>query len=630
MDDGRIVEQGSHARAQPQAAGSTPGSPRCSSTRTERGLSRRLVQRRFIDAVYQVQPTRPARSVAPVALDLRATHCERRGRSRSHSGKGLTMIRHSRRRRQRRSRSPSPLPAAAQDGASAARRRDRLPTMDFGTWGFDPADLDPAVDPGDDFFAYVNGKWLARQSAAARIQPLRRVQPAAPRNRPPTSRRWSTSWSPRTRPPGTPTSGASSMPTTPISTPPRSTPPASRPAQPYLDSDPAARTRSPTLAALCGKPGYPSPLGGGVTVDAKEPDPLHRRRRRRRHGPARPRLLPRRQRARTPDDPGQVPATTSPSCSARPAMPIPPATAAAGLCLRGPDRRSSSWDRAMRAQPRPHLQRADPGRARRAGDPAFPVAALLAAARASTETDRFLVARPAADRGGDRRRSGSTRRRCAKIGGGMPAMMALLRATPLDAPGVDGQARFLNGNAAVLPSDDRRRATSPSTASCSTGTPEQRPRWKRAIGAAEGALGERVGALYVERYFPPASKAAMDELVANLRKAMALNLAENAWMSDGDQEGSAGQARRVRSQDRLSATSSRPTTGLDDRARRRRSPTASPRPTGRLDDQLAQARRAGRPDRVGHAAADGERLLQPALERDRVPGRHPAAAVLRA
>ena len=46
------------------------------------------------------------------------------------------------------------LPAAAQDGSTAP------PTMDFGTWGIEPGSIDAAVDPGDDFFAYVNGKWV--------------------------------------------------------------------------------------------------------------------------------------------------------------------------------------------------------------------------------------------------------------------------------------------------------------------------------------------------------------------------------------------------------------------------------------------------------------------------------------
>src|SRR6187200_2879391 len=47
------------------------------------------------------------------------------------------------------------LPATAQE-----QDRTPPPQMTFGTWGVDPAALDPAVDPGDDFFAYVNDKWL--------------------------------------------------------------------------------------------------------------------------------------------------------------------------------------------------------------------------------------------------------------------------------------------------------------------------------------------------------------------------------------------------------------------------------------------------------------------------------------
>ena len=48
-----------------------------------------------------------------------------------------------------------------------------------------------------------------------------------------------------------------------------------------------------------------------------------------------------------------------------------------------------------------------------------------------------------------------------------------------------------------------------------------------------------------------------------------------------------------------------------------------------IDRELAQDRRPGRPRRVVHDAADGQRLLQPRHQRDRLPGRHPAAAVLR-
>ena len=54
-------------------------------------------------------------------------------------------------------------PALAEDApatATATPAPTPLPTMSFGSWGFDPADIDPSIDPGDDFFAYANSRWL--------------------------------------------------------------------------------------------------------------------------------------------------------------------------------------------------------------------------------------------------------------------------------------------------------------------------------------------------------------------------------------------------------------------------------------------------------------------------------------
>jgi len=63
------------------------------------------------------------------------------------------------------------------------------------------------------------------------------------------------------------------------------------------------------------------------------------------------------------------------------------------------------------------------------------------------------------------------------------------------------------------------------------GTTEQRPRWKRAVQASEGALGEAIGRTYVARYFPPESKAKMEKLVADLRAAMKSRIENLQWMS---------------------------------------------------------------------------------------------------
>ena len=64
-----------------------------------------------------------------------------------------------------------------------------------------------------------------------------------------------------------------------------------------------------------------------------------------------------------------------------------------------------------------------------------------------------------------------------------------------------------------------------------SGTPEQRPRWKRAVGFAESAMGEAIGRDYVELYFPADAKAKMDDLVANVKAAMGARLEQLEWMS---------------------------------------------------------------------------------------------------
>jgi neprilysin/putative endopeptidase len=69
-----------------------------------------------------------------------------------------------------------------------------------------------------------------------------------------------------------------------------------------------------------------------------------------------------------------------------------------------------------------------------------------------------------------------------------------------------------------------------------SGTPEIRERWKRGVGLVEAAVGFAVGKLYVERHFPPAAKARMDELIANLVEAYRRNISDLDWMSPATRE----------------------------------------------------------------------------------------------
>jgi putative endopeptidase len=64
------------------------------------------------------------------------------------------------------------------------------------------------------------------------------------------------------------------------------------------------------------------------------------------------------------------------------------------------------------------------------------------------------------------------------------------------------------------------------------GREEQREDWRRAVTAVNGALGEVVGKVYVKKHFPPEAKERMVELVGNLIKAYEKSIRELEWMSD--------------------------------------------------------------------------------------------------
>lgn len=66
-----------------------------------------------------------------------------------------------------------------------------------------------------------------------------------------------------------------------------------------------------------------------------------------------------------------------------------------------------------------------------------------------------------------------------------------------------------------------------------TGAKEIQPRWKRALNATNGALGEALGILYVRKYFSPAAKARASEMVGNLRAAFHERLKTREWLSEG-------------------------------------------------------------------------------------------------
>ncbi|AKH43132.1 putative endopeptidase [Altererythrobacter atlanticus] len=413
------------------------------------------------------------------------------------------------------------IPAYAQE-----EERIPTPTMDFGTWGFDPAEIDQQVDPGDDFFAYANGKWvrenpipaeftrfgafnILREKSTADVEALVSdlvKQDPAPGT---AGRRIVDAYQSYLDTDAIDAAGLA-------------------PAQPYLAEIFAAQDLN-ALVRIFPKAGLPSLISAGVTVDSKDPDSyivsigfdgmglpdrdyylVDNERNleiRQRYKEYLTFLLGK---AGYQD----------------------PAAAAESVYAFEHKVAQLEWDRtALRNRDITYnkLTRDD----LLALAPEFPTALLLDAAGFSDQ-GQFLAPQipPGEEEAAELELSRET---LEGIGGGTPAMMKLVSATPLATLKAYMAAQFLSAHASVLPSefDDANFAF---YGKFLNGQEEQRPRWKRAIAAAESQLGEQLGALYVERYFPPESKAAMDALVKNLRKALAVSIEENDWMTPETKE----------------------------------------------------------------------------------------------
>ena len=108
---------------------------------------------------------------------------------------------------------------------------------------------------------------------------------------------------------------------------------------------------------------------------------------------------------------------------------------------------------------------------------------------------------------------------------------AVLESTTLDDLGDWLRWRVIHGLAPYL-SNDFSSESFAFYGKTLTGTPEQRERWKRGVGFTEGALGEAIGKIYVDKHYPPAAKSAMDVLIDNLIEAYRQSITALDWMSD--------------------------------------------------------------------------------------------------
>lgn len=395
------------------------------------------------------------------------------------------------------------------------------PTMSFGTWGVDPAALDPAMDPGDDFFAYVNGKWLAANPLPAEfsrfgafnllreksttdvkalVDELLAESPA-----PGTSeRRIVDAYQAYMDIAAIDAAGMTLI-------------------NPYLYQIYEANSLG-KLAKLWGQPGMPGPVGGFVTVDQKQPDQYVT------YVGSGGLGLPDRQYYLDETEKGaeiQLKYREYLTFLFKEAgFGDPEMTARAVYDFEDTIAREISWDRAVSRNRDLTYNAVTPAQlAAMAGK--FPMQTMIDEAGLTAAT-KFVVPQmqPTEEEVAE---LGLTPDYVAKIGKGTPGMFELLASYDVATLQAWTVAQLLSANSSAMPTrfDEANFEFFGKTLQ---GTPEQRPRWKRAIAEVEGHLGEVLGKSYVERNFPAENKAAMDALVENLRTAMGESIDQLDWM----------------------------------------------------------------------------------------------------
>ena len=428
-------------------------------------------------------------------------------------------------------------PAAAQ--APAPNISGAIPTEEyrlppFGGWGLDPADVDKSVKPGDDFFAYVNGKWLAQETIPAQYpfsgnalglrlgaeRDIRKVvdeMAAGNFAEGSLERRIGDAYKTFLDIDAINAAGMA-------------------PARPYLDRIAATRTRE-DLARMFAATGYPSPFGAYVSIDVNDPAANVA------YVAAGGLGLPDRDYYLVDSEKNLALRAQYKDYVAfllgKAGYADPRATAER---VYGLERQFAelAWDRALARNPEITVNRLTPAEIKAMAG-GFPIDAFFADMKLDT-APALIVAQvpPTAE---EIAKLGLTADQLKKLGGGVPAMLALLNTAPIEDIKAWTAVWFLSANSAVLPSDidDANFAFYGKTLQ---GRTAQRARWQRGISFVEGSMGEALGKVYVQRHFPEASKTAMVELVGNLRLALAANLKDLAWMTP---------ATRVKAQEKLDA-----------------------------------------------------------------------------
>jgi putative endopeptidase len=390
---------------------------------------------------------------------------------------------------------------------------------DWGAFGVQTQYVEPAAKPGDDFDRFVNGKWneatempadktrigafiTLRDLSDERVHAIMQELAAKPQRAGSAEARIAAAWQAYT---GTGAIDAAGL----------------APARPYLNRIAAARTTA-DIVRLMAQPGFASPIGAGVDADARNSDIYA--------------LYIGQGGLGLPDrdyylkDDAKSAAIRAEylkyltTLLGKAGHADAPARAAGVMALETQMARAM-WDRVVRRNvdlTYNRVERADLAKL----DAKGVMAQFLRAAGVGAARYAVVVQLPPT---GAELTAAKLTADSAKIGGGVPATLNLIADTPVATWRDYLTAQFLSSHAQFLPSDIDA-AQFAMFGKTLSGQQQQRERWRRGITAVEGQIGELVGKIYAERHFPAANKAAMDDLVANLRKAMAANLVDLKWM----------------------------------------------------------------------------------------------------
>ena len=416
----------------------------------------------------------------------------------------------------------APAPVINADGKYVTAEGLELSTPDtWGTWGINLANVKADVNPGDDFFAHVNGKWLdtfeipsdrtrygsftlLAEKSEQRVRKIIEELAAAKPDPATLEGKVATIYNAYLDTGAIEARGLA-------------------PAQPYLDRIQAMETRE-DLAKVFAANGFTAPVGGWVDVDSKQTDQY---------------IFYITQAGLGMGDRDYYLVDNDKNAELRAAYKAMLSSLLAAAGYNDADAAANKvialeteiakahWDRAAGRNRNLTYNKVTKAELIALGG-AFPTATLIDALDLGDQA--AFVVRQVTPTAEETAENGLDADQLAKVsGGGVPGLFKVMQTAPMDQWKAYLTAHLLIDTSDVLPASIDNTVFDFYGKTLS-GQEEQRERWQRGVDTVENSVGEAVGKVYAARYFPAENKAAMDQLVANLRVALSQNLENLDWM----------------------------------------------------------------------------------------------------